>query len=473
MLKILRNKKTARKIWIILAVIILPAFVLWGSGSVTKDKTKGDTDIIGKVRGRKINLAQYRDSVNAVRNQAIIQFGDKFTEVQKYMNFDTQAWERIILLEEARSKRIAVSDNELMEALASYPFFQNKGKFDFKVYSDMLKYVFRTQERVFEEETRGNIKLAKLFKQTTDNMKIDDELIRKEYEKVNQQLSLYYIVASFADSNPKDRDIKEENLKEYYEKNKLEFKQPLSFNLEYLSSDSEDKISKLLPHANKNEYLQKLAKDAGLTFKETGLFAENNAIPGIGWSPQILSLIAKLQIGQYLPPIQIDKTFYLLRLKEKKEPYIPSYDEIKNKVKETFIKHAAEAIAKTKIEDCLAKLKQESVNQKTADFEKAAKLSGLKTGATELFKYGSYIEGIGASDIFWIVAKDLKPNEFSEPILLPSGYYIVKLKSKTNIDEKKFAEEKITFASKLLFQKKQDSFSNYINELKNSAQRYQ
>ena len=38
MLRALRNKKTAKKVWIVLAVIIVPAFVLWGSGSLLRSK---------------------------------------------------------------------------------------------------------------------------------------------------------------------------------------------------------------------------------------------------------------------------------------------------------------------------------------------------------------------------------------------------------------------------------------------------
>ena len=45
----------------------------------------------------------------------------------------------------------------------------------------------------------------------------------------------------------------------------------LSFNLEYVAVDSEDKIKSLLPHVNKKEYFNKLVKDMGLTLKETGI----------------------------------------------------------------------------------------------------------------------------------------------------------------------------------------------------------
>ena len=108
-------------------------------------------------------------------------------------------------------------------------------------------------------------------------------------------------------------------------------------------------------------------------------------------------LISKAKIGQYLPPIQMDKTYYLFRVKERKEPYIPDFDKIKDKVKEKFINNRAKEIAKTKIEECLEKL--------PADFDNIAKLFGLKSSSTGLFKYGSYIEGIGASDSFWIAQK--------------------------------------------------------------------
>ena len=96
MLKKLRNKKTAKKVWIILAILIIPAFVLWGSGSLIRSKQ--EATYAGRIFGRNISFLEYRDALDAVKNTAIMQFGDNFPEIEKVLNLESQAWMRIILL---------------------------------------------------------------------------------------------------------------------------------------------------------------------------------------------------------------------------------------------------------------------------------------------------------------------------------------------------------------------------------------
>jgi hypothetical protein len=55
---------------------------------------------------------------------------------------------------------------------------------------------------------------------------------------------------------------------------------------------------------------------------------------------------------------------------------------------------------------------------------------------------------------------------------MPSGFYIIKLKSKVPIDEKKFESEKSDFGQKILSQKKQEHFTRFIEELKKKAQTF-
>jgi parvulin-like peptidyl-prolyl isomerase len=472
MLKQLRNKKTAKKVWIVLAVLIVPAFVLWGAGSFMRgNKEDGRYGYVGTILGKKISALEYNDALDAVRNQAFIQFGDNLAEVQKYLNFESQAWERIMLLTEAKRRGIKARDREVIEMIESYPFFQRNDRFNERIYQEMLKYAFRVQARAFEEQVRQNLLISKLFGQVTDAVKIDDNEQRMEYEKANEQVSVYYIAALAADFAkalaPADNEIST-----YFADNKLDFKEPFSFNLEYIASESEGKINGILPHLKKKEYLNKLLKDTGLEMKETGLFAETSPIPGIGWLPQVTELLFKVKIGQFLPPLKMDKTYYLIRLKDRKEPFIPEFDKIKDKVKEALIKERSTDIAKKKIEECDAKLKQDYANNPlAADFERAAAAFGLKSSSTSMFKYGSYIEGIGSSDAFWVYTKNLKENEPSKVISLPSGFYIIRIKSRLPVDENKFKEETGEFGKKLLLQKKQEHFTSFVAELKKRSQK--
>lgn len=470
MLKLLRHKKTAKKIWIGLAVIIVPAFVLWGFGGGMRNKENSSA---GKIMGRNISFADYKDAMEAVKNQAIMQFGqDNFDEIRKYINLEEQAWERLILLNEAKKRRINASDQEVIELLEKYPFFQRKGQFDNRIYSEMLKYTFRAQPREFEEQTRQNIILSKLYAQITRDIKVSDEQIKNEYNKANEEISIYYIAALPAELQA---DIKpaEEEIKAYFQQNSFEFKEPLSFEAEYIITDSAEKAKKGFLGLKKNLPLDKAARDCGGEAKETGLFRQPDAIPGIGWMPELTSLISKMKPGEVTMPIEINQRYYTLRLKNKKEPFVPEYNAIKDKVASKLILTKANQAAKEKIDNCLSQLKSAyAKNPNTISFDKLAKELGLKSGVAENFKFGGYIEGIGASDIFWNTGIKLKYNEISGVIQIPSGFYIIRVKSKKPVDPKKFEAEKAAFGQQFLLQQQQQAFAKFLEDLKRKAKLY-
>jgi len=464
MLKRLRHKKTARKIWIGLAVIIVPAFVLWGSGSLVRSKREAAS--AQKLLGKNVSVSEFKDALDAVRNQAIMQFGENFWKIQKYLNLESQAWERLMLLRQAKKRKIRVRDNEVIELIEASPEFKRGGRFDHKIYSNILRHRLHTLPRVFEEQTRQNIILAKLYEEVTDGIKVGEEELVKEYQKLNEEVELYYIASLVSEFQKGIEPLKRE-VKDYFNKNSLEFKQPLSFNIEYIASEVKDKIANAARDLEKRTDLKKIAEDSGLQLKETGLFSLTEPIPGIGWSPEILNLITDMNSGESSPLIQTDKYYYVFRLKEKKEPYIPDFKEIEDKAKEMLIKSEARILAENKIRDCLKRIEEMSAARpKSVNFQRLAKELALKSGSTKSFKYGSYIDDIGASDNFWMAAQELKEGEFSTIINEPSGFYIIKLKTRTLIDEDKFAEEKAEFNQTLLLRKKQEHFAGFLEELK-------
>jgi len=475
MLKKLRNKKTAKKVWVVLAILIVPAFVLWGSGSLIRTKEKSAYE--GKIFGRKISALEFSDALEAVRNLAIIQYGDNFSQIQKQLNLEAQAWERLILLAEAKRRKIGVSDKELALFLESYPFFQRNGKFDQRIYSDMLQFVFHTQPRIFEEQIRQNLMVAKLYRQVSENVKLSEQEIKDEYRKINEQANLDFIAALPSDFS-KTFNSQEKEIREYFEKNRLQFKQPLSFNIEYLAvakdkKDAASLVKKIFTELKKTSDPEKLAKGYGLSIKESGLFAESDSIPGIGWSPQITNFISKAAPGRYLNPIEAQDFYYIIKLKEKKEPYIPEFNSIKKQAEERYLQEMAKVIAAQKIQSCLQALVESyKKNPKAFNFQREAKTFGLKTGSTGMIKFGSYIEGIGVSDKFLSEAQQLKEERnFSGIIEMPAGFYIVMVKSRIPIDEKKFEAEKESFTQGLLLEKKQERFNNFLEDLRIRAQK--
>ena len=372
MLKLLRNRKTAKKIWIGLAIIIIPAFAFWGFGGAGGDSKE---ESVGKIFGRNISSLEFKESLSGVKTLAIMQFGDRLPEVEKYLNLPAQAWERLILLHEAKARRISLKDKEVIDEIRNIPYFQDKNGFNNKLYQEVLRYVLRLQPRIFEEQTRQNLILAKLYQQITGGLKLSDEQIHEEYLKINQELKIDYISSLFSDFtktiNPSDKEIET-----YFAQNKPMFKEPPT-------------------------------KD--------------------------------------------------------KPAYIPELKEIKDRVKETLIQETARERAKNKIDECAQKLKQTEFNQ-------AAASCGLKTASTDFFKAGDTIKNLGEARIFWENAEKLKNNLPSGVISNDQGYYIIRLKSVKPIDEDKFLKEKETFSKKLLSEKKNELFVNFIQETKKKAQ---
>ncbi|MCX5697879.1 MAG: SurA N-terminal domain-containing protein [Candidatus Omnitrophica bacterium] len=478
MLSKLRNKKIAKKVWIILAIVVVPPFILWGSGSLMRNRD--ESGIAGKIFGRAVSALEYKEALEATKTKAIMQFGDKLSEVEKYLDLQGQAWERIMLLREAAKRRINAKDKEVIQAIAKYPFFQRNSVFDDRLYQEMLRYVFRVMPRTFEEQVRQDIIMKKLYDETTKAVTVKDSEVQDEYRKANEEMSLNYIAGLAADFT-KNISPTEEEIREYFTKNSLQFRQPLSFNVEYLTIQAKDKedpeakskIKSLKALLDKKTSFLTAAKETGLTLKVTGLFMENGPIPGIGWMPEVSNMISRSKPGDLIGPIYAENSYFFMRLAERKEPYIPELETIKDAVKNAYVREKSLEIAKGKTEDCLKKLKQVfQANPKAVDLERAAKDCRLKYDTTKAFKFGSYIEGIGASDPFWTKALALPENGFSDIIAIPAGFYIVKLKSKTNIDEKKFAQEKKEFTDRLLAQKRQEYFTKYVTALQEKAKRF-
>lgn len=478
MLRKMIHKKFQKKIWIILAILVLPPFLIWAPGSMLRSRK--EEQFAGTINGKKISLLELKNSIDAIKNQALIQFGDKLAEMQKYIDFKTQAWERLVLLKEAQKRNITASDEEVVKYIQSYPFFQTNGVFDKRLYSQMLQYKFYAQPRVFEEQTRQNLILAKLYREITKNVTINDEEAKDRYRKLSEELSIYYILSSPQDFT-KNIIVTDDEAKRYFANDSLQFKQPLSFNLEYVempigAKDQQEiqaKVKKMYMRLSKKESFEKVAKANGLILKETGQFGENGPIPGIGWPPELLSLLTQTKTGQYLAPIHIDKSYYILKIKERKEPHVPEFNAVIDKVKEAMIKEKTRQLAKKSIEECFENLKKlYAISPKSADFDKAAKIYGLKSNSTGLFKYNSYIENIGASDKFWSAAEKLRDNQFSDIIEIQTGFYIIKPKTMLKFDEKKYEAEKEEFKQKLLLQKKQEQFLKFSEELKKQARAY-
>ncbi|MFH1191025.1 MAG: SurA N-terminal domain-containing protein [Candidatus Omnitrophota bacterium] len=333
MLKILRNKKIARKIWIGLAVIIIPAFAFWGFGG---GGNRQEAAAVGKIFGKNITNSEFQDSVVAVRTSALMRFGDKLPEIEKYLNFEGQAWERLILLHEAKTRRINVKDKEIIEEIQKAPYFKDKNGFSNKIYQEILRYALRIQPRVFEEQMRQNLILTKLYNQITQNLKLSDEQIYQDYLKTNEELNVYYISSLFSDFT-KNIKPSEQEINSYFDQNKAMFKEPptkdAAARIPELA-EIKDKVeaalinitAKQIAQEKINECAEKLKKldfnqaasACGLKSAETDFFKYSGTIENLGEAQIFWDTAKKLKDDQLSNVISNNQGYYIIKLKSVK-----------------------------------------------------------------------------------------------------------------------------------------------------------
>ncbi|MFH1478905.1 MAG: SurA N-terminal domain-containing protein [Candidatus Omnitrophota bacterium] len=511
-LKLLRKKKTMKIIMWGIAIIIIPAFVIWGSGSSDKDKKDGPS-YAGKIFNKKISFDEYTDMWYIVRDNLIKTVGK---DVSPKL-IDKFAWDRILLVKAAKKERINVSDKELLDNIISFPIFQRNGGFDKELYRSMLG----DSAKGFEERVRDEILIEKLRRKIMGGIFLTEEEIKNEYRKENEKIRSSYISMLFSDFE-KDVSYKEEDLTFYYENGKELFREPEQRNMQYteanfsdfndeifieekdikrhfeeniddfkkegseempvLTEDIKNEISKklkdekkaslaedisykILDAAFEKQSLVDAAKSFGFEAKETGFFSQEKQIPGIGWSYDFARTAFELEKGAISNRlICTENAFYAVQLKEIKDSYIPVFSEIKDDIISSYIKDESINIAKQKAEELY-----NNINDKIKEgkkFEDIVKELGIELKTTDLITRSSYIPALGPAREFVETSGYLKKDEVGRPIKMLESWVILKLDEYQGIDEDKFLEEKAQFENTLLSKKSQFVFNAWFEDFK-------
>lgn len=465
MLKVIR--KHIKKLGWPAAILIVCAFVLWGAPRVFRGR--GTPTFAGTIFGKKVSLDEYYKSLGTCTWQAKLQYGEKFLQIQKYLNLQEQAWERLILLAKAKRSGLRAADDEVRNSIRTMPLFQTDGDFDTEKYNSL------SNPRAFEEETRKTLIISKLVDSVFNEVTVTDEETRSEYEREFAKVRFSYILVE--SEKLKDQvQVSKEELKDYYEKNQRSFERPIQINVEYLAFDyaeyegeeqAKNRADEIFYKLIDTPDLAKVSKENSLELKETGYFTINEPIPGIGYAPQFLAEAFKRKPGQISDPLYTAKGCYIIRVKDAKAPYTPSFEEAKDKVSKHLSHLKAWELSKKNAEELQARMKE----MLTPDikFEEVVELLELELKDSGLVSGDDYIAGIGQSRAMVDVALNLKVGEIGPVLKTNKGYAIIRLDKYQPADEDKFKEDLAEFREKILAKKKILTFNQWFSELKQEA----
>jgi len=490
MLKVLRNKELKRKVIWVVVIIIIISFGLFGTAYLLTGG--GQDNYAGKIYGKKIEFKDFEKAFQIVQIQAMMRYGENYNKVREFLNLEAQAWDRLILLHEAKRRKIKVFDDQVVKAIENNAFFQRNGQFDSIVYNEVIKYVFRIQPRTFEESIRENLQMALLFDQETQGITVSPEEIQSEFKRVNEQVQVSYVLVT-PDEYKDEKMFDAAAAQQYFEQNKESFQVPSAVNIEYIAvpfdnkadstpveqstveqaaenDKSYEKAQAIYDELLVNPDLNAVAAAHSLTVKQTGLFSSDNPDLSLGWSLELLNQVFKMKPEDIQGPFETSTGHVILKIAEKRGAYVPEYDEVKDKVKESYLREQAKEITKTKTAEFRDKIKEMLNRSEIRDFSKTAKELGLNIEQTPSFNRGQYLPNIGIIKDFENAAFALsEENDISDVIETPKGFCILHLDNFTPavLDQLKTQEEELK--EKLLSERKNEVFSEYMTRIRLDA----
>lgn len=476
MLRILREHAQS---WMLKAILILVAlsFILF-FGGYAYFREKKET-YVAKVNRTTIEWREYDQTVQNTIKQYREAFGPSFSEKMfEELHLKEQILDglinKILLLQEAKSLGLSVSDEELRDAIEANPGFQENGQFDNRKFQWLLRSNHISQEE-YEQSQRQDLLISKLVNiiKLNEGQVSEDEVL-DTYLFENERLNLAFLKIS-PDSLKNQVTPNEVEIKDYFQKHQEEFRIPTLVQVQYLlfrPSDFEKKIqvssdeAKRLYDSRKDAFkipkqvrvsdilikvgpqdtpdkiqvkkkkAEEILEKAGKTKDFGGLAkqyseGESRSRGGdLGWiqrgalGEQIEPILFDMKPGDLSRVLTAKDGFHIFKVMEVREEKLKPFDTVKGQILLALEKEKAKAEASQKADEAFYAL------FKSRDLETYSKDKGIPIKTTGFFKQGEEIPEVGKNPLFSSSAFSLRVGEISPVVDVAPNFYILKLVNK-------------------------------------------
>jgi peptidyl-prolyl cis-trans isomerase D len=241
-----------------------------------------------------------------------------------------------------------------------------------------------------------------------------------------------------------------------------EVRQQLSDQLSYerAQTQANDLAAALEKQIKKPADLDKVAKERGLTVQESGFFAREEPILGLGPAPEAAGKAFDMKPNEVAGPLRASRGFVFETMIAKQDPYVPKVDEVKDRVRDELVKVKAREVSRQKAAEIAAKLKA------APDFEKAAKAAGVEAKTTEMIASGAPIPDLGVAPAVDEAAFKLPVGAVSDPIPTDNGTAVIKVLEKKEVTPEEWASSRDRFREELLNERRGRFFSAFMSKAK-------
>ena len=510
-------------LWLIVLAFIGTIFYSWGMGGASGS----GGGAVATVQGARISQVEYERTFNNLMNFYREQFGNQFSEgIIEKLDLKTQALDVLVqkklLLIKADELNIKVSDVEVINHINNLSAFQKDKVFNNTAYQNFLKYKRLTPSE-FEESQRESLLLEKIENLIKSNVKISPNDVNEAFRKENEKVKLDYVV--FPDDHFKSTEkVTQEEVRSFYEKNKIRFEVSEKIKVEYVKVIPKDYESSIdIRDEDIAEYyktkiadfrVQKMYKAAHILFRpepgndsseESKKKADEEAkkeadgilkkirdgedfaelakkhsddtnsgekggslgeFPKGMMVPEFEGALEKLKPGEISEPIKTSFGFHIIRLDEVNKERIKPLEEVREEV----IKKLKEIKTRQKMRRVAKHIHRSA--EKDQNLAHAAQEYKLAVKTTPFFSKDNHVlPEIGATPEFFNQVFSLEDNKVGEPVQTFEATFVSKIiaREKSYIPElsdvQKLAEEKSQEEKDRIFSiKKSEEFAQKLSD---------
>jgi len=469
MLNIFRSKKFAKRTLLIILILIIPPFVLWGVGNITKRPS-----IIGKIDGHNVYPEEFVKSVQGIKVELLLNYFSNFEQFQRMLRnrpeINRMAWDRLVFLSAARKSKIKVGNRDVLFFLARHPMFIRNGVFDKQLYTYIVSNTLGLEPRQFEELVRENLMVNSFQNNLLSDKSISEEELMYHFKRLNSKIDISYILLE-KDSFAENIEVTPDEIKDFYNKNSDKFFTPQGSELEYIeysSGNSEERekiiaeLDRIYPELKASPgKFNEIAEEHKAKYTRTGSVSKETLIPGIKYSKELYDTILNLGENQVSPPIFAstgsEDIIYVFHNIKTTPPHQQTLEEAREEVSRILKDIKSMEMVKNRSAELFQK-----INSGEASLEDAAQEAGQALRTGKEVQINDYIESVGPASAIVNLAIEAKPKDILGPIQVSRGFMVARVDNITEAPKEKFEEQKNILFSNLLISKKRDAVQQWM-----------
>jgi peptidyl-prolyl cis-trans isomerase D len=450
MLKFMRKYATGYMVKAMFGLIIV-VFVFWGVGSFREgDKT------VAVVGPYKISFIEYQEEYNRLLNMYRMIYKDKLDEnVLRELKLKEMAMyelvDRYILLIKANEIGISVSDKEFKEYLENVEMFKRDGKFNEKVFKEILKRNGLDPKR-FEQSERNAILNTKMINLIKDTGALTGESdFWNSYVKEKGKINLGYV--EFDPSSFRSKiNVDDQEVASVYEKEKDTKSGENVYRLKYLVIDEKTNIKDDAAYMEllKAKDLEAYGKQKGLQVVDLGQMKEGDALKKLK-NLKADEWLKELKKGEISLPVRVDSKSYIVQVVDIEKGKPLDKVVVMKEIREHLINGKAKTLAKNAA--------QESIDKKSFDSKKDTGL--IPRTAQAIPKVGQ----IPRDDIGILLLSKESPI-YRKPLEIDGKYYVFYFKGEKLPGKDEWEKDKDSYKRYVLSKGKGDFLKSFIETLR-------